>query len=159
MEYDEDNEWWICTFEELKDRVLTSIEVHNEPDEPDPRIIFRTDTGYEFKMYHKSKCCEDVYIESIVGDVANLLNHHILIAELVTSDTAPPIKAPQPEYWDAEEEGEWDGTPESYTWSFYKLATIKGYVDIRWFGKSNGYYSETVQFICTVNPDDRNERS
>ena len=59
-----------------------------------------------------------------------LIGEEILLAEEATSNENP--KGIKPEY------------QESFTWTFYKLATRKGYVDIRWYGESNGYYSEAV---------------
>lgn len=97
-------------------------------------IRFVTTTGETYVMYHSQDCCESVSIESITGDLADLIGSPILKAEEATSDTAP-ADVPTPEYG-------WYST----TWTFYKLATIKGYVDIRWLGESNGYYSESVDF-------------
>lgn len=127
---------------ELKGKTLTKIE--NNDDE----LIFHCNTGEKYKMYHSQDCCESVTIEDISGDLEDLVGKEILLAEEVSNDAFEKA-------WEDKFEGEgWgrksnDGGyyPESHTWTFYKLATIKGYVDIRWFGESNGYYSESVDFV------------
>lgn len=117
-----------ANFEDLAGKTLEQVDVNWDDD----YIKFVTTEGETFLMYHEQECCESVSIESIEGELVNLLNHPILLAEEVTE--SGKIGA----------EDEWDGTQ---TWTFYKLATIKGYVDIRWNGSSNGYYSESVSFV------------
>lgn len=91
-----------------------------------------------FRFFHSQDCCESVYIESIVGDLNDLVGEPIILAEETVSENESPEGRAIPEYSD-----------ESFTWTFYKLATRKGYVDIRWFGSSNGYYSESVEIRFT----------
>lgn len=119
-----------CDISVLKDKTLVSV------DASDDVVVFTTDEGETYKMYHEQDCCESVYVESIVGDLEDLLFEPILRAE-EAENLFDMIKNA-----DKEEDGD-----ESYTWTFYKLATRKGYVDIRWYGSSNGYYSEGVSFI------------
>jgi hypothetical protein len=109
----------------------------------DDEIHFETDDGEHYKLYHSQDCCESVNVEDIVGDLEDLVGNPILVAEEVSSSG-------RDDYDGTKEESDLGPPPEreyhaeSYTWTFYKLATIKGYVDIRWFGSSNGYYSESV---------------
>jgi hypothetical protein len=110
-------------------KVLKSIKYND-----DNEIIFNTMDGEQYKMFHDQSCCENVYVESIVGDLNDLIGYEILISEEVNNTNCPPLYEHE----------------ESYTWTFYKFATIKGYVDIRWYGSSNGYYSESVQFYKEV---------
>jgi len=92
-------------------------------------ILFILDDGRSFKMTHYQDCCENVYVEDIIGDINSLLNSPIMMAEKSTN-------------YDNPKKGFHE---DSYTWTFYKLATVKGYVTIRWYGESNGYYSEEVE--------------
>lgn len=88
-------------------------------------VRFESTCGRVFRLYHSQDCCESVDIEDVCGDVEDLIGSPILMAEEATSP---------------------DEDSESGTWTFYKLATVKGYVTIRWLGRSNGYYSESVYF-------------
>ncbi len=113
-------------FNVLKGKVLSKIEVFED------EIYFNTNEGKTYKMHHQQNCCESVIIEDICGiPIQDLLGDPILLAEERISENADIPK---------------DKFDESYTWTFYELATIKGNVTIRWYGTSNGYYSESVSF-------------
>jgi len=125
-------------FNELIGKTLIEI-IGAEKDSE--KIVFITTTGDKYEMYHYQGCCESVTVEDVVGSISDLIGHPILIAEESSSADTGFID-PDPERTNQEE---------SCTWTFYKLATIKGYVDIRWFGSSNGSYSEDVSFSLTKN--------
>lgn len=92
-------------------------------------LHFITDTGYDYIFYHDQDCCETVCIEDIDNPLELLENSPITMAEEYIHENMEP--------------DEWDG---SSTYTFYKFATAKGYVNVRWCGSSNGYYSESVDF-------------
>jgi hypothetical protein len=117
-----------CKFEEILGKTIVNINSQYDT------ITFTCDDGDIFRMYHEQNCCENVYVEDIIGDLDDLLNSPILMAEEIVHSDENPEGVPTKEYQD------------SFTWTFYKLATIKGYVTIRWYGESNGYYSEKVTF-------------
>lgn len=124
---------WYCKtdsaeFEELLGKTLIEIQGAEEDSE---EIIFVCSDGTKWIMYHDQDCCEVVSVEDICGNVDNLIGTPITMAEDISNLCEDkPLS-------------EWD---ESYTWTWYKLATVKGYVTIRWYGTSNGYYSEYVSF-------------
>lgn len=98
----------------------------------DEEMIFHANDGSIFKFYHYQDCCESVAIEDIVGDINDLINSAIIIAESV-DNIDPPDEFNENDY-------------ESCQWTFYKFATIKGNITVRWFGMSNGYYSTGVSY-------------
>jgi hypothetical protein len=114
----------------------TLLRIDNNGDE----LIFHCEDGEMYKMYHRQDCCESVEIEDICGDLDDLIGSPILKAEELDNEQFENDYAETEAGKEAESWG-------SYTWTFYKFATRNGYVDIRWYGESNGYYSEDVDFI------------
>jgi hypothetical protein len=110
-------------FSKLLGKRLTKVEVQ------DDYVRFMTIVGDTYILVHDQDCCESVYVEDVTGHIDDLIGEPILMAEESNSDD-PPNSV-----------GDY-----SYTWTFYRLATTKGYVTIRWYGTSNGYYSESVSF-------------
>lgn len=108
------------SIEQLLGKTLASVvQAGNEV------IFFTEGDGTQWKMHHDQNCCEGVYIEDVCGDLQDLVGTPIRLAEGVSNSG----------FGDNDEE-----------WTFYKLATAKGYVTIRWYGLSNGYYSTSVDF-------------
>ena len=89
-------------------------------------MVFENATD-RYVFFHGQDCCESVGINDIVGDLSDLVGEPLLIADEVDGESPADFEA-----------------YESYSWTFYKFATRKGYVDVRWLGESNGYYSESV---------------
>jgi hypothetical protein len=112
----------------LLHRIIANIQI----DEAKENIDIKMQDGQHYRFFHNQCCCEAVYVEDVDGDLSDLLNSPVLLAECVS-----------------EEGGEAKGH-NSHTWTFYKLATFNGTVTIRWFGGSNGYYSEGVDFVLVT---------
>ena len=113
------------SFDELQGNTLVSIEGMVRGSE---EILFRTESGDTFRMWHQTDCCEDVHLDDVCGSPDDLIGTPIVVAEETSSD---------------QKDGEYGM---SETWTFYHLRTMKGTVSLRWYGSSNGYYSERCSF-------------
>lgn len=105
----------------LKGKIISKIEINEDY----TQVIFYTDDG-NFRMFHEQDCCENVYLADIAGELKDLIGTPVTFAEEATNSGY--------------------ATGDSFTWTFYRIATKLGTVVLRWYGSSNGYYSEEVRF-------------
>lgn len=103
-------------------------------DRYDDKFKMETECGLVFKLFFDAgqypSVEETVYLEEIVGDLQDLLGAPVIMAEEVNNADTPD---------DSEVE-----LTDSFTWTFYRIATKKGLVVLRFLGESNGYYAESV---------------
>lgn len=117
----------------------TIVKIDSEKEQ----VVFYCSYGTSYRMFHSQDCCECVEVEDIIGDLNDLIGSPILEAE----EAVGPNEYPKDYVLSASEKamqvearlmGKRDPDSESFTWTFYKLGTIKGHVTIRWYGSSNG---------------------
>ena len=99
-------------------------------------VSFFLPDGSYYCLEHEQNCCESVNLEDVGGDLSDLEGKPILDFREETNRREPQ-----------------SSDHESYTWTFYIISTIKGTVTLRFYGHSNGYYSEKVDLFY-FGPDD-----
>ena len=114
-------------FENMVGKTFIAVEQSGSDD-----IVFTVSDAEKYIMFYEPDCCASCYIEDVCGDLQDLVGSPIVRAEENSSEE-PEL----PALYEHEE---------SFTWTFYRIGTIKGTVVIRWCGSSNGYYSETATF-------------
>ena len=133
---------WENCFDKVKEHLKTGIKrvygLHEETED----IAFHCKDDYIVVMYHEQDCCEQVYLDScdsVTNGVDIYTDCDWCEIEEVSSEGCGS------KTYGARSNGEpWED--DSFTWTFYKLKTNKGYDNMRWYGCSNGYYSESVDF-------------
>lgn len=122
-------------FSALVGETIINISRNEDGYDNNEEMRFECASGKTYWMGHYQDCCESFCLSEIIGDLEDIKNSPVLLAEEVASDDDDGETAPPEGY-----------TPESFTWTFYKISTIKGSVTLRWLGESNGYYSESADF-------------
>lgn len=98
-------------------------------------ITFETPEGETklLTLYHRQDCCEWVRLESFEGDTD--------LAGLTVTYAGEVVSREDVDYG-------------SQTKTFYTIACGSKTLVLRWYGESNGYYSESVDILLeTLEPD------
>jgi hypothetical protein len=113
------------------ERLVGETLVAIDQDDKSSEILLTTASGRQFRIVHHDDCCESVHIEGTDGEWSSLIGKVIESA--------------------SHEEESADGTLDEYGYSYESATkttiTFKvndATVVSRWFGSSNGYYSESV---------------
>jgi hypothetical protein len=91
-------------------------------------VVIVTDRG-TLTLEHDQDCCEQVAVEEVDGDPADLVGHVLTVAS-ESSEGSP--------------ENHSRGEGDLMRWTFYRFCTSNGDLTIRWYGASNGWYSVDV---------------
>ena len=133
MEYPSDiYDTSVVEFSVLLNKTLSKIDVFRDFAKEGDLIAFTVNDGDVYYMTHQQEDSEKVYLCDMIGSFDDLVDTPILQAEKSTNST------PRVSRYTVDDLN---------MWTFYKLATLKGYMPLCWRGTSNGYYSVGVSFL------------
>lgn len=118
----------VNTYTEFSGKIIQ--EIRGCKKHSDEVTIMFTD-GSCLKFYHQQDCCESVLLEDYDITPEWLVDSKIISVEERIYRSGEGIE-PLNTY------------DQSYTWSFYAIKTSSSTMVLRWYGESNGWYSETV---------------
>lgn len=114
--------WRSTEIDEFVGKTFTHVWIPTSEHE----IFFKNETEM-YHLGHEQECCEVVELELIEGDLQDLVDTPILVAERERVET---------------QDKEWG---DLYVTTFVKFRTMKGSVTLIWKGESNGYYGVDVE--------------
>lgn len=103
-------------------------------DEADEWVALVLETGEIYVAFHEQDCCEHVWITDY-GDIESAVGEHLMQLGSVSSDGGEELP---------DDQG-------SHTWTFVNVRTDKDAYQLRFYGTSNGYYSEDAQWYRLTN--------
>ena len=133
--------YYRCTLKDVNRNLSTGITRVEGYEKDSQELHFHCKNGSIVTFYHEQECCESVWLEDgdgLASEVDIFTNCDWCEFEVVEKGNGDGVQ-------------QLDKYDDSYTWTFYKFRTNKGYDTIRWYGTSNGYYSERVDFKILEN--------
>ena len=122
-----------ATFSDLLGKTLSDISIL----ENKSIMVFTTNNGETYRLFNDIGCsaCErPALIEDICGQLEDLIGNPLLLAEEVSicKTVSKSLKR---------------GYLSEELWTFYKLATNRGAVSIRWYNERSWSYASKVEFV------------
>lgn len=94
-----------------------------------PSLLFITTNKGLLHFYHNQDCCESVWLEDGFEDLKRMIGEKVFSAKEVTNHNIGEMLP---------------CSDVSFTWTYYNISTLYHDCTLRFYGTSNGWYSESV---------------
>ena len=113
-------------------------------------LIFITEGGFKFKMYHMNECAETARLDNTIGKIDDLFGSYVLDISAYEDEGFEKwfrYKFTKKNKWGEKCDSHENVYPEYHNWVFIRVTTEKGSVIFRWFIESeDGFNNSEILF-------------